>query len=264
MAALSLSLAYISVPSGALEVHFLDIGQGDAIFVQTPNGRQVLIDAGSDDAVLSQLAKVMPFYDKHIDLLVISHMHADHYKGFHHVLERFSVGAILVFDMRLENEQSRNFWRLVEENEISVVKVEKGYNFVLDDGVDMLLLYPWKEVVAGASINESSIVAKLTYDRDSFLFTGDIEKRGEINLVSRGIDISADVLKVSHHGSDTSSMNYFLSAVEPKVSIIQSGEGNRYNHPHRSALRRLQNAGSQILRNDLNGVISIYSYGNTF
>ena len=260
-AALGLALAYVSTPSGALEVHFFDVGQGDAIFIETPNGRQVLIDGGRDARVIEKLGRVMPFYDRSIDLVVATHMDSDHIGGLLMVLRQFEVGGILVSTTESNTELSEAFWGIIKEKDIAVMQVERGDNFLLDDGVNMLVLAPWPELLNGAKDNDTSVVVKLTYKNDSFLFTGDLEKRGEYALVQSGIDVTADVLKLGHHGSKTSSVPLFLARVAPRLVLIQVGK-NSYGHPHPSVLERLR--GVNVLRNDIRGDITLYSYGDSF
>ena len=125
------------------------------------------------------------------------------------------------------------------------------------------ILWPSKDVPSGLSDNEKSLVLKLVYKDDSFLLTGDMEKFAEYSLATNNIDLGADVLKVGHHGSNSSSAKYFLDKVQAKIAVIQVGK-NSYGHPHDVVLERLQNTGMQILRNDLNGIISMYTYGNSF
>ncbi|MDP4010504.1 MAG: MBL fold metallo-hydrolase [Candidatus Spechtbacteria bacterium] len=261
IAFIALALAYVSSPSGALEVHFLDIGQGDGIFIETPNGRQVLIDGGKPDSpILGRLGSHMSFYDRSIDIVVATHMDADHMGGLISVLESFEVGSVFVGSNIADTELSRVFWQTIKDKDIPVVLVKAGDSFELEPDINMSVVSPWGGLSATASDNDSSLVMKLVYKEDSFLFTADIEKPTEYKLVFGGADISAEVLKVGHHGSNSSSTKYFLSKVNPKISVIQVGENN-YGHPRKEVLGRLSK--TKILRNDLNGDISIYSYGNS-
>ena len=264
IAILSFSLAFISTPTGALEVHFLNIGQGDAIFVSTPAKRQVLIDGGRPDSpILKKLADKMPFYDRDIDLVVATHMDADHIGGLIRVLENFKVGGILVSTTGSDTDLSDKLWKIIKEKNIPVVKVKAGDKFTIDNDVEMLILSPLENINADTSGNDISIVAKLVYKEDSFLLTGDIEKSAEYALAGEGAGIKSDILKVAHHGSNTSSVKYFLDKVSPALAIIQVGE-NRYGHPHPAVLERIGGVGATILRNDLNGDVSLYSYGDSF
>lgn len=239
---------------------FFDVGQGDAIFIQTPNKRQVLIDGGPTARVVEKLGEVMPFYDRSIDLVVVTHMDADHIGGLLAVLKQFDVGGVLVSTTQSNTELSDALWQLLKEKNIPVVQVARGDKFVLDEYVEMLVLSPWDELLAVAKDNDTSVVVRLTYKDDSFLLTGDAERRVEYAL-AQGTDIASDVLKIGHHGSNTSSTQYFLSQVAPKLAVIQVGE-NRYGHPHPAVLKRLENIFH--VRNDIHGDITLYSYGDSF
>lgn len=263
--AISVALASVSVSSGALEVNFFDVGQGDAIFIETPNKTQVLIDGGpSNSQILEKLNNKMPFYDRYIDLVIVTHMDADHIGGLLYVIDRFEIGGILVSSTSSNTELSDKFLQTAEEKNIPLVLVKAGDNFQLDEDINMLVLSPWEELldssISQLADNDLSVVTKLTYKDDSFLFTGDAERRVEYALAQSELDISADVLKIGHHGSNTSSVQYFLGKVNPKLAIIQVGKNN-YGHPHQSVLERL--SGVNILRNDQNGDITINSYGNS-
>src|SRR3990167_6604258 len=228
-------LAFASTPSRALEVHFLDVGQGDSIFVQTPHRTQLLIDGGSGSQVLEKVGSRMPFYDRNLDFVILTHIDKDHAGGLIDILDKFQVGAVLVNTQVVAETQdtdlAQEFFAKIEESGVRLVRVEAGDRFWIDE--------------------------------DSFLLTGDMEKFAEYSLATNNIDLGADVLKVGHHGSNSSSAKYFLDKVQAKIAVIQVGK-NSYGHPHGVVLERLQNVGMQILRNDLNGIISMYSYGNSF
>lgn len=242
-----------------LEVHFLDVGQGDAIFIQTPTGRQVLIDGGrSGSGTVASVSEVVPFTDRSLDIVVATHLDADHIGGLAEVLEQYEVGMILVAEE--QRDDSAAFWEAVEAEGADVIVVEAPMRVTLEDEVVLDILSP-TSALRGAPDNERSIVAKLVYRNDSFLFTGDMEKRAEYALLAAGVDISADVLKVAHHGSSTSTTPAFLGAVAPRLAVIQVGQ-NSYGHPHPDVLARL--AGITVVRNDINGTISLYSGGDSF
>ncbi|MEX2145103.1 MAG: ComEC/Rec2 family competence protein [Candidatus Spechtbacterales bacterium] len=263
-AVLVCSLAFVSAPSGALEIHFLNIGQGDAIFINTPSKRQVLIDGGRPDSpILEKISQNMPFYDRDIDLVVATHMDADHMGGLISVLENFKIGGILVSTTKSNTDLSARFWELIEEKDVPIYVVRAGDIFVLDKDVEMLIVSPTEQFIDTSGDNDLSVVVKLTYKDDSFLLTGDIEKHAEYALATGNVNLKSDVLKVAHHGSNTSTVQYFLNKVDPDLAVIQVGE-NRYGHPHPAVLERISAAGAKILRNDLNGDISLYSYGDSF
>ena len=183
------------------------------------------------------------------------------------ILDKFQVGAVLVSTQVVAETQdtdlAQEFFAKIEESGVRLVRVEAGDRFWIDEDIYFDILWPSKDVPSGLSDNEKSLVLKLVYKDDSFLLTGDMEKFAEYSLATNNIDLGADVLKVGHHGSNSSSAKYFLDKVQAKIAVIQVGK-NSYGHPHDVVLERLQNVGMQILRNDLNGIISMYSYGNSF
>ncbi|MEX2008318.1 MAG: ComEC/Rec2 family competence protein [Candidatus Spechtbacterales bacterium] len=254
----ALGLAAGSLQTDQLAVHFLDVGQGDAIFIETPAGYQVLIDGGRDGTVmLEQLADAMPAHDRHIDMVIATHTDADHIGGLVAVLERFEVGELLAGEVVAESDVAGG----ATERGVPIRLVERGDQFTFDNNIRLLVLFPTSEFLKNASDNDTSVVTKLTYGNDTFLFTGDLEKRGEFALVQAGIDLDVDVLKLGHHGSNTSSTAWFLSAATPNLAIIQVGK-NPYGHPHTEVLSRL--GAVPVLRNDLQGDITLYSDGNRF
>lgn len=273
-ASLFVSLAVLSTLSNALEVHFLDVGQGDAIFIQTPNRRQILVDGGYDKDVLEKLGKYMPFYDRSIDLVIATHMDKDHIGGLYDVLDKFEVETVLIFADVVYSQYTTSadskyamsggfdvdFFEKVKESRAKLVVVEAGDRFWIDEDIYFDILWPSKNSPQNLSDNNKSLVLKLNYKNDSFLLTGDIEKFAEYKLAQSNINLEADILKIAHHGSNTSSVKYFLDKVQAKFVVIQVGK-NTYGHPHNAVLERL--SGMEILRNDINGDISIYSYGNS-
>lgn len=254
-----------SQKDGLLKIYFLDIGQGDAIFIETPSGFQLLIDGGPGNKVLSKLGEVMPFYDKNIDLVVMTHPDADHATGLLGVLERYYVENVVYSDIVID-KALYNAWEeaVVKENS-NIIDPFAGKTIELGDGATLNFVYPL-ESIAGKTVkegetNNGSAVVMLKYGGLEVLLTGDLETKGERALILQNIDIDADVLKVGHHGSKTSSSEAFLSAVSPEVAVIQVGAKNRYGHPSPEVLERLENYGIKVYRNDLGGDIKLISDG---
>ncbi|KKS15767.1 MAG: Beta-lactamase domain protein [Parcubacteria group bacterium GW2011_GWB1_41_6] len=242
-------------------VAFLDVEQGDAIFIQSPNGSQVLIDAGPGSKVLGELSKVMPFYDRSLDLIIVTHPDSDHIGGFPDVLKNFKAGKIVEPGVDSETGLYREFQRLAELEGAERILARRGMKFILDKNVYLLILFPDRDV-AGLDTNDASIVAKLVYGNNSFLFTGDSPKKIEEYLVSLdGKNLDVDVLKAGHHGSKTSSAEEFLNAVSPVYAVVSAGKDNRYGHPHQEVLDALNNLGIKALRTDESGAIKIKSNG---
>ena len=219
-------------PEEVLCVVFLDVGQGDATFIQSPSGTQMLIDGGRSSVVLGELGKVMGFWDKDIDYVVATHPDADHVGGLIDVLERYEVKNVV----RTENESDTPTWQTAEEG-ISTENAEvyfarRGQIYDLDAGVSLEILFPDVDPSELES-NTASIVAKLSYGEVDFLLTGDSPKAIEEYLVlAEGEALQSEVLKVGHHGSRTSTSEMFLNEVLPDYAVISAGADNSYGHPH--------------------------------
>lgn len=240
--------AYLHHQKHQLVVAFLNIGQGDAIYIEVPNGNQLLYDAGPPTgAVQSQLSEIMPFYDRSIDVAVLSHPDLDHIGGFADVLGRYKVDVILesgasstngVFDV-IENE--------IKEQSIPRMVAKRGMSIDMGDGVFADILYPDVDTT-NMETNSASIVMRLRYGSTSFLFSGDLPQREEEQVVSLyGSSLHAEVLKLGHHGSRTSSSASWLSAVAPSWAVASAGKDNRYGHPHQEVIAVLASMGIPLL-----------------
>lgn len=244
-----------------LEVYFLDVGQGDAIFIQAPGGNQVLIDGGPNKAVLGELARVMPFYDRSIDMVIESHPDSDHIGGLPEVLNRYDVGMVMESGVNSDSAVYLETEKIINKKNIKKVLARRGIRINLDDGAFLDILFPDRDP-SGWDTNDASIIAKLQYGGKSFLFTGDSPQKVEKYLVSLGgKNLDSDVLKVGHHGSKTSSSEEFLGYISPEYVVISVGKDNRYGHPHQEILDRLAKFGVKILRTDESGTIKIKTNG---
>jgi competence protein ComEC len=249
------------LPDGKLHVTFLDVGQGDAIFIQTPSGKQILIDGGpSDTALLSQLGQRMPFWDRSIDLVLLTHPESDHVTGLIAVLERYRVDAVVFREIEMDSATYERWLEAVAEEGASVYQGEAGLRLALDEGLEVIVLHPGAELEEDA--NNNSVVTRLTYGQVSLLLTGDIEAEVEVHLVGAqhtAPQLRSTVLKVPHHGSCSSTSQAFLDAVDPEVTIISVGADNRFGHPCDEVLERL--GGLPVYRTDEHGAIEIISDG---
>lgn len=247
-----------------LSVSFLNVGQGDAIFIQSPSGMQVLIDGGPpDERVLRSLSRVMPWTDRTIDLIIPTHPDADHIGGLPALLERYEVSHILHTDATADTGIYRAFAEQSSSEGAVVIAAERGQVLDLGSGAYLTVLYPRGSVAAGER-NEGSVVARLDYGDTSFLFTGDAPDDIEEYLVwSNHVSVDTDVLKVGHHGSDTSSASAFLSAVTPEYAVISAGCDNRYGHPDADVLERLRTFTANILSTCEEGTVTFTSDGYT-
>lgn len=225
-----------------LKVVFLDVGQGDAIYIEAPNGRQMLIDGGPDSTLLARLSKVMPFADRSIDMLVATHPDLDHIGGFPLLLDNYKVTSIIENGAVGTSKESISLEEKILKKNINKIIAKKGMHIILDDKRNIYfdILFPDRDVNSLES-NEASIVGKLVYGENSFLFTGDASLYTE-NLIEWNESdntLETDVLKLGHHGSRTSSSLLWLEKVNPEVAIISVDKGNKYGHPHKELLDRL-------------------------
>lgn len=234
-------------------VWVFDVGQGDAIFIDAPDA-QVLIDGGPSDEVLEKLSAVMPFWDRTIDLVVLTHPHEDHVRGLTDVLERYDVGEVWVDGQRYNSEVFDYFESLSQG--ISKIVVA-GESISLGNGAELEVVWPFEEY-QGQQIddpNDGSIVTLLTYGEGNMLFTGDVGVEEEEQFMSSLSHV--DVLKVGHHGSRTSTGISLLGTITPDYAVISVGADNDYGHPHEIVLDRLEEIVSTILRTDLDDNIRV-------
>ncbi|MCU0660091.1 MAG: MBL fold metallo-hydrolase [Candidatus Pacebacteria bacterium] len=246
---------------------FLDIGQGDALYIETPDGTQVVVDGGPNAAILSELGKVMPFYDRSIDMLVVTNPDLDHYAGFIDVLERYRVGTVIVPGTQSGTDTFARFENSVRERGTHALLAKQGMRFMLDEEHTIYLdiLFPDRDVSTWKS-NDGSIVSRLVYDLVSVMLTGDATEKTERIVLGDYTkeSLESDILKVGHHGSKTSSSISFLEAVDPDLAIISVGHNNKYGLPKQEILHRLENLNIPTLITYEEGTIVIQSDGKTF
>jgi competence protein ComEC len=230
-----------------LVVAFLDVGQGDGIFIQTPDGVQVLIDGGPDGSVLRALGEVLPWGDRSLDLVVGTHPDKDHVAGLVDVLERYEVAQVLRTENVSDTAASNAFDRAVTDEGAKVAYARAGQVWRLGSDVTLTILSPLGNPEAWES-NASSIVARLHYGQTEFLLTGDAPAGTETFLVEQhGSALQAEVLKLGHHGSRTSSDAVFLGVVQPQYAVVSAGKDNDYGHPHEEVVDRVAAVGAQLV-----------------
>jgi competence protein ComEC len=251
-----LLLRLVGGDGGNSSIAFLDVGQGDAALVSLPLQQrtvQVLIDGGPNASILTELSRVMPKGDRSIDLLVLSHPQLDHFGGLIDVLERYNVGAFIWTGRAGTAEAWNELVEKLTKKHILAVKVAYGDKIKIGKQT-FTVLNPSQDTLLSGELNDSSLVMRLDAQGISALFTGDIsasiEKRLPKNI------LRADILKVSHHGSKYSSADDFLRAVMSRLAVIEVGK-NRYGHPSRETLERLNAAGNKIFRTDRNGTVLV-------
>jgi len=268
IAILSWIAVFANAESGQFKVYFFDVGQGDAIFIELPDGRQILIDGGPNDKVVEKLNQVMPFWDRSIDIVIATHADADHITGLVPVLGHYDVGAIIWNGAEAGTKIFREFQEAMSGENAEVIVGKCCMQFALSQDIFFEILYPLNRAGSDparlSGQNDFSIVIRFVYGDDSFLFTGDIERRAEYKIIEQNLNINSNVLKVAHHGSKTSSSELFLGKVSPKTAVISVGRDNSYGHPHEAILQRLVKYDIEIRRTDMEGDILILSNGNSF
>ncbi|MFO0704499.1 MAG: MBL fold metallo-hydrolase [Candidatus Andersenbacteria bacterium] len=231
----------------------LDIGQGDAIYLRTPDGQDILIDAGSGNRVVEQLSRELPFSDRTIELAVATHFDADHIGGFKGVLEQYDVDAFATNGGTPTTETGRSLLESIKKEGLEPQTFTTGSK-VSGEGFSMDVVWPPDTKEAS---NAGSIVMRLVTAKTSALFTGDADFKVEDALLKKHAQIAAEILKVGHHGSKTSSSDNFLAAVGGTRALISVGATNRYGHPTKEALDRLIKHGYNIERTDQQGSITV-------
>lgn len=247
-------------PDGRLHVWFLDVDQGDGILIQTPSGRQVLVDGGRHPALLlSELGAAMPFWDRSLDLLVLTHPDGDHMDAQIEVAQRLDIGQAVTTAPTLDQAESALWQTALSARATPITPLHAGGWIDLGDGVALWVLWPPPVPVQGEQAdNENSLVLKLAYGDFSLLLTGDAGLDSEQRWLGMGAPLASTVLKVGHHGSASGTGAAFVAAVNPQVAVIQVGE-NRYGHPTQTVLDTL--AGRTVLRTDEMGRIRLITDG---
>lgn len=232
---------------GELRVAFLDVGQGDSIYIEAPNGNQLLVDGGSGTQVLSALGKVMPFYDRSIDAVLATHPDKDHIGGLPFALDRYRVEKVFVSGAPSDTAVYSAFEKKITDKGVEKILAKRGMRVRLSRDVYFDILFPDVDTSRFKETNDASIVGKLVYGDKSFLLTGDSPIKIEQHLIALdlpsrqagGKSLHSNVLKLGHHGSRTSSSEAYLGFVSPEYAIISTGCKNSYGHPHKEVLALL-------------------------
>lgn len=251
---------------GRLFLRVFDVGQGDAVFIEAVSGNQVLVDGGPDNAILTKLSEVLPWWDRSLDLLILTHPHADHLDGLIEVLRRYDVGMVLESGVNHSIAEYALWHRELAARRIPVFIARRGQIVRLGDNAAITILAPLRSF-AGESpknIHDATIVAQLSFASSTALLMGDAETALERELIRQGVVLPIEVLKVGHHGSKTSTSDELLRASQPRFAVISAGRKNRYGHPTQEVLDRLQHFGIATYRTDQDGDILFMSDGRTF
>ncbi len=254
----------VTQPDGQLHVVFMDVGQGDATFIQTPSGRQILVDGGHYPSILNdELGRQMPFWDREIDFIVATHPDADHVAGLPGVFERYRVDQLITNGQGLgESPIYDAVLAAAAESETPIHRALAGETITIEDGVRLEILHPAAELLPDER-NENSVAMRLVYGDFSLVLTGDAEERAEQAMLARNDPLVSLVYKAGHHGSNGSSSMPFLQAVRPQIIVISVGADNNFGHPSPEMLQRAQDVGAAILRTDELGTIEAVSDGRT-
>lgn len=249
-----------------LEIVVLDVGQGDSIFIKSPTGRTLLIDGGDNTKGRDMGARVVvPFLQKKgvnkLDLVVLTHPHGDHVGGLPEVLKKIKVGLVVDPGQKCDSALYAYFKKLIAEKKIPFRVVRRGDEIDLGEGILAKVLHPRAPPIEESALNNNSIVLRLVYKDFSMLLCGDLEIEGEEDLIKCGIELKSRIIKVGHHGSKTASSKSFLRAVSPELAVISCGKKNKFGHPHKAALKKLQDQRIRILRTDKNGAVTIKTNG---
>ena len=249
------SYFYSLIPKD-LKIYFIDVGQGDSCLVITPKNKKILIDGGEGktDVLLSYL---LDRRIKSIDYIIISHFDSDHCNGLIEVIQKLKIKNILISKQAYFCNEYKNIANLINSKKIRVTFVKQGDELSIDKNVNINIFYP-PENLEYDDLNNNSIVTKLTYNKFTMLFTGDIEKSEE-NILNKykSRDLQSSIIKIAHHGSKTSSSEEFIKEVNPKIALIGVGENNKFGHPNKKVLERLKNINCKIYRTDKMGEIEI-------
>lgn len=250
----------LSTNKGLLEVNFLNVGQGDAIFIKTPENYKILIDGGPDRTILDKLGSLVRFYDRKIDLVFLTHPHSDHLNGLIEVLKRYKIDSIFYSGMSYNSPNFFQFIRLVQEKRFFLKTIKKGGKIKIGK-IEIEILSPSEEEIKNNNdLNDSSLVLKIKYQKASFLLMADAGRAIEEKLIENRTDLKAGFLKIGHQGSKAATSEIFLKEVNPQIAIISVGQ-NRFNHPHPWILENLENQKIKAFRTDQDGDIKIISDG---
>lgn len=243
-----------------LQIYFLNVGQGDSEYIKIPGGQDILIDGGPDNSVLSELGKVMDFGDRKIDLVILTHPHADHVTGLVEVLKRYEVGEVWESGVEYPSATYDIWEKLIAEKNIKdeFVSTPKSADF---SGVKITVLYPLlsEKNLKIDNVNNASVVAELDYGSFSTLFTGDLEKTVQPEIYKNLHAVT--VLKIDHHGSTNGTDDTWLQLLRPAVAVIEVGAKNTFGHPTPTVIELLKKYAIQIYRTDQDGTVNISSDG---
>lgn len=241
-------------------VHYIDVGQGDSILIQA-NNKNLLIDSGTEDSINSLIHYLRKLKINTLDYIIATHPHADHIGGMNLIIDKFNVGYFYAPKITHTSESFKNMVYSLKRKKlpINIINSESPISIDLGENTHVEILAPSNKEYE--NINNYSSIIKIYYGETSFLFTGDAEKELENEVLNKNLDLKADVLKIGHHGSNTSTSDLFLAKVSPKLAIISAGLDNSYGHPNDKTIKKLKDNKIKILRTDEDGTVVLSSDG---
>lgn len=263
---LALAASGIVVHPDICTVTVFDIGQGDAIHIRLPHSQDILIDGGPSNRVLEKLGSAMPFFDRHIDIVVATHSDADHIAGLRDVIRTYRVGFLLMSDINRNAPDYESLIMAAQEANVPIQIARPGQIFQFASGARLEIVASGsvQDADDGVPLNDSSIVAMMKYQDFSALFTGDAGTAIENEIIARHPSLKVDVLKAGHHGSRTSTGDAFLRSIDPDAVFISAGAGNSYGHPHREVVDGIKKSGARMYRTDTQGDIVTTTDGKEY
>lgn len=267
LATILLLAIIITVPDKYLHVSFLDVGQGDAVLIQTPDGKNILIDGGPSPQKLHlELSKKLPFWERTIDLVISTQPQADHIAGLVDILRRYEVKQVIQADTGYNSAIYQEWLDVINNDNIKHRKVNAGQIIDLGNDISIEVLNPPAKLFEGTSsdTDNNGLVLRLEWGQISFLFTADIRRETEFNMIMRRANLESTILKVAHHGSNTSTSGRLLSLINPEIAVISVGSDNSYGHPHAEVIDTLASYidDDRIYRTDISGTVEFITDGN--
>ncbi len=244
------------LPNGKNIMIFFQISRGDAFYLRTANGKEIIWDGGDDTSFLEKLSEYRPFYDRTLDYWIITHPDSDHYYGGLEVFKQYNIKNIILSGVSKDDEKYKEIFTLAKEKNTKII-IANSSTDVMIDGVFIDILFP-VEYIYGSSEkngNNYALIQRISTEKKSILLTADIEKETEEKILELGINISSDILKVPHHGSKSSSSEDFLKAVNPKEIIFTTGTKNKFGHPHIEIVKRYEELNIPITNSRMGDVI---------
>ena len=244
-------------------IYFLNVGQGDAAYIRTADQYNIVIDTGPSPKVSNLLNRLIPVWDRDIDLLILTHPHADHIGGASQIIDQFPIRNILLTEVDYESQLYSSLLENIIRHDIKTTYALAGSNFNIGESV-VKIISPTPDILSDSDLNNTSIANLYSYHDFDIMFTGDISTKVEEAIIRNYQLPETEILKVGHHGSNTSSSEDFINYLQPKYAVISVGQNNRYNHPSESVVDRFINAGIELLRTDLNSNIHFSTDGSSF